>query len=54
MREKVKAVLDNMYNKCYVIKGNARSLTCYFALLERATEKQIVYDVTKSGLNSAQ
>jgi hypothetical protein len=53
LREKVRSKLESVRDKGYLIKGEVKSLTGYFAVPKGPADIRMVYDATKSGLNQA-
>ena len=53
MRAQVQAKLRNVLDKGYIDSGQVLSLTSYFAVPKGELDVRMVYDSTKSGLNSS-
>jgi hypothetical protein len=53
VREQVRQKLENVRSKGYIVAGTMSSLTGYFAVPKGSDDIHMVYDATKSGLNSA-
>jgi hypothetical protein len=53
VREQVRQKLENVRFKGYIASGTVSSLTGYFAVPKGTDDIRMVYDATKSGLNSA-
>jgi hypothetical protein len=51
MQEAVMAKL-NKFRSCYIVKGSAKGLVSYFTVLKGDGDIRLVFDGTKSGLNS--
>ena len=51
--EKIRSKLDAPISKRYITAGTVCSLTSYFSVPKGESDLQLVYDATKSGLNSS-